>query len=263
MTEPTPSTQYATDVNLAARQRLWWESRREPPFDLFDWVLGVAGLASGPRASGERILEVGCGNGAYLERIEGAVGLDASFGMVATARGRTGARVLQGDVTALPFADGAWDVVLAPHMLYHVDDRAAAARELRRVTRPGGRCVAVTNSEANHTEFVALVERVVGERWRMRRPSDVAFSVENGAEQLAAGFDVVERVDCPPGVFHVTDPDAFADYVASIADHYEAQVAGWISWADVVEACRAEVAAVVRDRGAFRISAAMGGFVCR
>ncbi len=43
------------------------------------------------------------------------------------------------DAARLPLADGVADVTLAAHMLYHVPDRRAAAAELRRVTRPGGR----------------------------------------------------------------------------------------------------------------------------
>jgi len=38
--------------------------------------------------------------------------------------------------------------VLAVHMLYHVPDREAAARELRRVLAPEGVCVAVTPRES-------------------------------------------------------------------------------------------------------------------
>jgi hypothetical protein len=39
------------------------------------------------------------------------------------------------NLAALPLADGVADVTLGPHMLYHVPDRMAAAREFRRVTR--------------------------------------------------------------------------------------------------------------------------------
>jgi hypothetical protein len=40
---PAP-TQYATEDNLAARQRLWATSRFEPAFSLFAWVLALADL---------------------------------------------------------------------------------------------------------------------------------------------------------------------------------------------------------------------------
>lgn len=54
---------YATEDRLLARQRLWAESPRRPPFHLQSWVVGLARLRGD-----ERVLDVGCGNGAYLER---------------------------------------------------------------------------------------------------------------------------------------------------------------------------------------------------
>ncbi len=45
------------------------------------------------------------------------------------------------DVTALDLPDGAFDAVLCSHVLEHVPDDAAAMRELRRITAPGGFCL--------------------------------------------------------------------------------------------------------------------------
>ncbi|HYF06991.1 MAG TPA: methyltransferase domain-containing protein, partial [Acetobacteraceae bacterium] len=49
-----------------------------------------------------------------------------------------GARFRQGDVTRLPDPDGSYDAALSLLVIQFVPDRAAAIRELRRVTRPGG-----------------------------------------------------------------------------------------------------------------------------
>src|SRR6185436_7427184 len=49
------------------------------------------------------------------------------------------------DVQHLLAPDAAYDVVLALWMLYHVPDLARGLAELRRVLRPGGRLVALTN----------------------------------------------------------------------------------------------------------------------
>ena len=52
-----PDTQYATDANLAKRQRLWSESRRDPEFDLYLWVLDLAGVHDGDtRAVPDRVV---------------------------------------------------------------------------------------------------------------------------------------------------------------------------------------------------------------
>ncbi len=51
---------------------------------------------------------------------------------------------VQADICALPFADGEFDVVVANHVLEHIQDDALAMRELRRVTKAGGRAVLQT-----------------------------------------------------------------------------------------------------------------------
>jgi SAM-dependent methyltransferase len=105
------------------------------------WILDLAGLSLGMR-----VLDAGCGNGVYLRALVGramrAAGCDLSMGMLRQA---THPAVLCADVAALPVHDGAFDVVPAVHMLYHVPGREAAVRELRRVLAPGGVCIAVTN----------------------------------------------------------------------------------------------------------------------
>lgn len=254
---PESSSQYQTDSNLRARQTLWSTSKREPPLALYPWVLELAGLRGG-----ERILDVGCGNGEYLALVD-AIGIDISLGMLASARGRARGPLVCGDAEKLPFVESAFDVVLAPHMLYHVANRRAAVHELRRVLRRTGTCVAVTNGEENHREMVELVEEVVGHGWRWRRLAVSGFSLENGAAQLRVGFEVVERVDCPPNAFLVTDVDALAAYLASVGDLYESEVATWMTWAHVVEECRQRAARIVEADGAFRISTSIGAFVCR
>jgi SAM-dependent methyltransferase len=260
-TSANPPTQYATDENLALRQRLWAASRREPALDLFAWVLALAGLDAG---GSQRVLDIGCGNGSYESALAdrahtgGRVALDLSAGMLAAV---TGAARVQADAQALPFAPGAFDVVLAPHMLYHVPDVALAAAEARRVLRPGGVFVAVTNGRAHLSELRALVEAAVGTGWRMEAPAATAFSLEDGAAPLAAAFASVERVDCPPGHVAVVDADALGDYVASVGDHYEDEAG--VPWSAVVARVRDLAGAAVARDGALRISAATGAFVCR
>jgi ubiquinone/menaquinone biosynthesis C-methylase UbiE len=107
-----PPSQYADDGNLRARQRLW--EHQHPAFDLTAWVLDLAGVALG-----QRVLDVGCGNGVYLRALRArgidAIGVDLSLGMLDAARGDQS--LVNADATRLPFLDGAIDVLLAPHML--------------------------------------------------------------------------------------------------------------------------------------------------
>ncbi len=254
-----PPTQYADDGNLRARQRLW--EHQEPPFDLIGWVLDLAAIA--PPAS---VLDVGCGNGAYLRELARrgveVVGCDLSLGMLQAA-GRTAPRV-NGDVTALPVRDARVDIVLAPHMLYHVPDRTAAAHELRRVLRAGGRCVAVTNGAAHMATVRRLVQEAVHEvnpSWEMRNPSTHAFSLQNGAAQLGVAFDEVTCVRAETVPVRIRDVSVVTDYVASVADHYEAGAG--LPWSDVVDHVGRAVQRVIDADGVFEVAGESGAFVCR
>ncbi|MCC7418402.1 MAG: class I SAM-dependent methyltransferase [Acidobacteria bacterium] len=96
------------------------------------------------RARDRRVLEVGCGAGRGLGLIERAarqaVGGDFTFSLLQRARAHYGARVplAQFDAQALPFAAGAFDLVLLFEAIYYLPDAARFVRECRRVLAPGG-----------------------------------------------------------------------------------------------------------------------------
>jgi ubiquinone/menaquinone biosynthesis C-methylase UbiE len=99
---------------------------------------------------GGAVLDVGTGPGVLLVELAarrtdlGMTGVDLSADMAAAA-GRNLARfgdratVQVGDVTALPFPDGSFDLIVSSLSVHHWDDPAAAVPELARVLRPGGR----------------------------------------------------------------------------------------------------------------------------
>ncbi|MPZ25768.1 MAG: demethylmenaquinone methyltransferase [Micromonosporaceae bacterium] len=104
---------------------------------------------------GERVLDVGAGTGvSTVELAAGggyAVGVDISLGMLAAGRlARPELPLLAGDALALPFADAAFDAVTISFALRNTADPVAALRELRRVTRPGGRLVVCEFSHPTH-----------------------------------------------------------------------------------------------------------------
>jgi SAM-dependent methyltransferase len=250
--------QYADDANLRARQHLWEISRSEPELDFNRWSVELTG--AGP---GDLVLDAGCGNGRPLALLRAlgstAVGLDQSLGMVAMA----GGQALAGDVQRLPFPDDTFDAAVALMMLYHVPDQARAARELRRVVRPGGVVVATTASASNQAELRALVEGAVGGGWTWLRPSSASFHLEGGADVLGTAFDSVERVDAPERRIHVTDSDAMAAYVASSADHFAASLPAGRTWEGVVASVREATERAIAAEGALVLTARLGALVCR
>ncbi|MGI9578466.1 MAG: class I SAM-dependent methyltransferase [Microthrixaceae bacterium] len=256
------SDNYADEGPLVARQRLWATSRREPPFDLIPWVLDHAEILPG---STEHVLDLGCGNGRWLaalaerEHSGSTVGADLSYGMLSSLGDHIPRTQI--DATALPFRDDTFDVVLAAHMLYHVENRQSALIECRRVLRPGGRMVATSNGPKNNVELLRMIESAVGGGWRMSVPHQQRFGMHNGAEQLAASFESIERYDCPVTQTIVTDPNALADYVASLEGVYADQVD--VDWSWVVKDVLHAASRAIEHDGAVRLTSAVGAFVCR
>ncbi len=104
---------------------------------------------------GDAVLDAGCGPGTDvfgLEAIVGqtgrAVGVDASTAMIGEAQRRASASASRAEfhvapVESLPFPDASFDGVRTERVLMHVADPALAVRQFARVTKPGGRIVAV------------------------------------------------------------------------------------------------------------------------
>jgi ubiquinone/menaquinone biosynthesis C-methylase UbiE len=254
--ELNPSGQYASDRNLRARQRLW--GCRVPSFDTVGWVLDLA-----RPAPGMRVLDAGCGNGLYLralrQRQVSAVGCDLSPGMLATV---THPALVTADVTALPFRDSAFDIVLVAQVLDLVPGRRTAIGELRRILAPGGACVVVTTGAQHLRSLREVVERAARTPgWQMRAPTGSAFTLENAAGQLGRAFRDLAQVRPPATAVVITDASIASDYVTSLADHYHAQVAR--PWPDVARDVRERVQAVIDTQGEFRTAGDLAAIICR
>jgi SAM-dependent methyltransferase len=106
--------------------------------------------ALGP-VRGLRVLDAACGPGLYTQELvaRGAVvvAFDASPVMLELARARNGDQVQVDQAILgqpLPYADGAFDLIVCALAIHYADDRAAAFAEFCRVLRPGGALVVST-----------------------------------------------------------------------------------------------------------------------
>ncbi|MEO8034228.1 MAG: class I SAM-dependent methyltransferase [Acidobacteriota bacterium] len=104
----------------------------------------VAEVAKLP--AGARVLDgaVGLGqlSGRMQQRGYRVTGIDYSFDAVLHVRRTSTIPAVVGDMTRMPFRDGAFDGVTTGETLEHLDDDAAAAREIGRVLREGGAVIA-------------------------------------------------------------------------------------------------------------------------
>lgn len=149
-----------------------------------------------PLLTGAAVLDVPCGDGFYTAllarrlrpfgKVTAADNSDAYLSVareaVATAGETASVEFVKADAYRLPFDDGAFDVVWCAQSFISLRDPVEALREMRRVTRPGGR-VAVLEDDELHRVVVnwpvgleVEVHRAAADASRARYGSKVAVS---------------------------------------------------------------------------------------
>ncbi len=132
-------------------------------------------ISRGRLTSGESVLDLGTGTGAVAESAAGivteagrVVGIDISPDMLTlairrmVAQGLTNVTLREGRGENIPAEDHAFDVVLSSLTLMYVIDRAAAAREIARVLRSGGRLVAAVWAGPDECDIVCF-QQIAGQ----------------------------------------------------------------------------------------------------
>jgi demethylmenaquinone methyltransferase/2-methoxy-6-polyprenyl-1,4-benzoquinol methylase len=118
-------------------------------------------LAAVAAERGDRVLDLAAGTGTssepFLEAGASVVPTDFSLGMLQVGKqARPHLPFTAGDATKLPFADGVFDAVTISFGLRNIVDPLAGLREMRRVTRPGGRLVVCEFSHPTWAPFRTL-----------------------------------------------------------------------------------------------------------
>lgn len=172
-----------------------------------------------------RLLEIAAGSGAvtrHLARLltgsADIVATDVSPDMLAVARLDSDLPVtwMPADAHALPFGDGAFDVVVCQFGVMFFADRRKAYAEVLRVLRPHGFFLFSTWGTIEENEFVSTVNAAVAEL-SPERPPRFLSTVPHGyhdhgaitADLAAAGFteppsfEKVEAVSIAPDALHV------------------------------------------------------------
>jgi SAM-dependent methyltransferase len=147
-------------------------------------------------ASGERVLDVGCGNGAStrdaarMAEPGEVVGIDLSTAMLANARvrsaaaGLTNVTFVHGDAQVHDFEPESFDVIMSNAGAMFFDDKVAAFTNLRRALRPGGRIALMAWQRLEDNEWLTVLR-----------------------EALAMGRDLLPPAVGMPGPFGLADRD--------------------------------------------------------
>jgi ubiquinone/menaquinone biosynthesis C-methylase UbiE len=157
-------------------------------------------IAWGRALAPTRVLDMATGGGhtalALAPIARRVVAYDVTEPMLRAARGllrergAATAAFVAGDVEALPFKDGAFDVVTCRIAAHHFADVATAVREVRRVLCPGGSFLLQDILGHDDTEAAAFIIEVE----RRRDPSHVRAyrAVEWKAFLRAAGLTIMD-----------------------------------------------------------------------
>lgn len=153
------------------------------------------------------VLDVGCAAGhtafAFAPHVREVVGVDLSRDMLAEAARQAAARSIanvrweEASATALPYADGTFDIVACRMVAHHFSSLGPPLTEMARVLKPGGQCLIVdiiSPEDAALAEFINRVEA-------LRDPShgrDWALSEwEAAGARIGVPFEIVARWDLP------------------------------------------------------------------
>jgi SAM-dependent methyltransferase len=224
-----------------ARQN--WQARRYAATADFVPALGTPVLELLNPQPGERILDLGCGDGVLTERIVAAgaevVAVDAAPDMVAAARERAlDARVMQGQELSF---DGEFDAVFSNAALHWMHPPETVLAGVCRALKPGGRFVAEMGGHNNTAAILVALAAVLARRgvdaYRLSPwyfPSAAAYR-----EKLeGAGFTIGEI-----GIF--PRPTVLASGIEAWLDNFAEDFLGALPPSDR-DAARAETADLLR-----------------
>jgi len=212
-----------------------------------EWLYGQVGLERVAAA-----LEVGCGTGVLVgglvRRIAGrVVGLDLDAAMLAFARREAAARWVQGDAHALPFADGAFDLVVCHYLLLWLADAGRAVREMARVTATGGAVLACAEPDyggrIDHPPELVEAGHLQAEALR-RQGADPAVGRRLG--ELFAGAGLQTTVGVMGGCWELPASPG-ADWEAEQAMR-ERDLRGWLKAEELERLRHLERQAVLEGR---------------
>ena len=174
------------------------------------------------------ILELGCGDASLWkknkERISKGLDItlsDFSKGMLNDAKLTLGKKAENFkfqiiDAEDIPYEDCSFDVVIANHMLYHVENIQRALSEIHRVLKPGGYLYCSTVGQNHMIEIRDIMLKFKSETMDIKS-SDITsrFKLENGMEKLEKWFDSIEMKRYEDNLI-VTEATSIIDYMFSM-----------------------------------------------
>lgn len=213
----------------------------------------------------DKVLEVGCGNGALWSKNMASINKTASITlteiceeMIEDAIENIGADNKQfnyqiTDLSKLPFGDNSFDVVIANHILFFMKDINAVISEIRRVVKPGGRVYCSTIGKNHMKELEELMLSFSHNIRIFEDKLSSKFGLENGKEILNRYFDNVERL-LYDSKYIINDCNGILEYIYSIPGNI----------LEVIDTRKKEfekyIKSSIESQGEFNITSSLGLF---
>ena len=256
---------YATDRNLRIHEETL-ANYAVPKADFACWTLDTVDWHGQ-----EVVLDIGSGRGQhYAQLFERApdiryFALDLSSYLLQNHPADP-ERLTQGDAMRLPYADDSFDVVMANHMLYHLDNIDGSLAEIKRVLKRRGKLIASTNSRHTLPELQVLIRRAIvllsGNGAQVHPPTlpSDAFALENGTRILSHHFYAVVRHDLPRQlVFEDVEPAI--EYLDSMRDLRQHGLPEDVAWDDMMLLMRQQLTQLLQLMGKLELTLTSGALI--
>lgn len=168
-------------------------------------ILAACGVAAEKR--GARVLDAGCGSGAFSEYLLGmgldVTGMDVSGGLISLAQAALPAgKFLTGDIFRTGFPDASFDAVFCGAVLHHFPlSLREAFREFRRILVPGGKVYCFEPYAHSLNSFlwykVLSVDRTPGEAALCPKRLEEELKAEGFGKFSYVRVDRVENLQAP------------------------------------------------------------------
>jgi ubiquinone/menaquinone biosynthesis C-methylase UbiE/DNA-binding transcriptional MerR regulator len=175
-----------------------------------------------------KILELGCGDGSLwvknYEKLPKNIDItltDFSPGMLEDAKNNLGKMQKRFkfkivDAETIPYKDETFDVVIANHMLYHVNDIDKAFSEIYRALKKGGVFYAATVGKSHMKEMRSIVSELGVDMVTTKSfEATEKFQLENGMDIFKKWFKDIKLTRYDDGLF-VTEATPLLDYILSM-----------------------------------------------
>ena len=256
---------YKTAENLRIHEETH-EKYAVPQKDFVRWTLETIDWRGG-----ESVLDIGSGRGSHFTRLTDIApdiiyhALDLSPAML--VEHPAASCLTRSNAMQLPYADRAFDVVMANHVLYHLEDIDGGLAEIKRVLKPDGKLLAATDSIHTLPELQILLRRAIvlltSNGASQVHPPDLpcnAFALENGTRMLARHFFAVVRHDLPSQLVF-TNADPAMDYLESMRELRQHSLPDDVEWDNMMLMMRQQITQLIRTMGKLEIKMLSGALV--